>query len=215
MKQPYAYGEFIKLGETTFRTSAYIQFGESEKSIGACLLLNPGSAHFDKNSELFHSLQSTGFAKGEIKLDPTMKQLVKFLNGIYGMDQPINGHFHIYNLFTLQNTASSHAIDQFENLVNCGEYPIEESSVDLNKLKSHPWLLLGWSVEQNSKWKNLERVKDLWRNLINESNVPAFGKKHKQRDDYYHPCPLIPTQQPKMLNELISLYNQKFNIHHT
>jgi hypothetical protein len=210
MNPPKAYGTFEKRGDNTFRTSAFIKWGESEKSIGACLLLNPGSANFDMNSALYNSLQTLGHAKGEIHTDPTMRQLIQLLEGIYGADHPLNGHFHIYNLFTLQNTASSHAIDQFENLANHGEYDISESLVILKELQSHPWILLGWSVEQNSRWKNLELTKDLWRRQICESKVPTFGKKHINRDDYYHPCPLIPTQRPTTLTELITLYKQKF-----
>jgi hypothetical protein len=48
MNQPKAYGSFIKCGENTFRTSAYIQWGCSDKSIGSSLLLNPDSADFNK-----------------------------------------------------------------------------------------------------------------------------------------------------------------------
>jgi hypothetical protein len=211
MNQPKAYGSFIKRGENTFRTSAYIQFGESEQSIGACLLLNPGSANFDKSSELYSSLQTLGYSDGKINTDPTMRQLIKLLERIYGTNNPLNGRFHIYNLFTLQNTASSHAIDQFEDLVNRGEYDLKESLVDLKELQSHPWILLGWSVERNSKWRNIELTKDLWRNLITESQVPTFGKKHKNRDDYYHPSPLISTHQPKILAELIMIYEQELS----
>ena len=78
MNQPKAYGSFVKRGDHIFRTSAYIQWGESEKSIGSCLLLNPGSANFDKiNSKLTTSLHTLGYADGEINTDPTMIQLIE------------------------------------------------------------------------------------------------------------------------------------------
>jgi hypothetical protein len=211
MNQPKAFGSFIKRGEYTFRTKAYIQFGKSEKSVGSCLLLNPGSANFDKKSELYHKLQAFGSAVGAINTDNTTKQLIKFVEGIYGTEKPVNGRFHIYNLFTLQNTASSHAVEQFEDLVDSGEYNITESLVSIIELMSHPWVLLGWSVESKPSWRNFEIIKEHWRNLLTEAKIPTFGKKHKKSEDYYHPCPLIPTHQPTMLADLITIYKQKFN----
>lgn len=211
MSKPRAYGTFVKKRDNIYRTSAYIQWGDSEKSIGACLLLNPGSATLDK--ELLYSLDTVGQASGWIKTeDPTMVQLISFVEKIYSENQPILGRLYIYNLFNLQNTQSQNAIDQFEELVESGEYDLEESLVTINELKDHPWILLGWGVKRESKWRNLQLIKNKWINLINESQVSAFGKKHKQRDDYYHPCPLIPTQRPLMLEDLIRLYNQKYKI---
>lgn len=215
MNQPKAYGIFIKRGEHTFRTSAYIQWGQSKQSIGVCLLLNPGSADFNKiNPDLKEALNTSFEAKGEIKPDPTMEQLILLLEGIYEDETLIAGRFHIYNLFNLQNAKSIHAIDQFEALIQSGKYDITKSLITLNELQTHPWILTGWGVEQKSKWKNLEQIKGSWLNLIKESNVPTFGKRHKSSDNYYHPCPLIPTLRPGMINELITIYKQKFGKQH-
>ncbi|MEK5419513.1 hypothetical protein [Paenibacillus sp. FSL L8-0708] len=213
MNHPKAYGTFIKRGENTYRTSAYIQWGSSEQSIGACLLLNPGSADFHKiNPDLNVILNTLFRAKGEIMTDPTMKQLILLIEGIYGQLQPIAGRFHIYNLFNLQNPKSIHAIDLFEALVHSGEYDITESLISLNELQTHPWIFTGWGIEQKVSWKNLEKIKDVWLNLIRDSKVPTFGKKHKTYNNYYHPCPLIPTHRSHMLTDLLSLYKQKFSI---
>ncbi|MGG0937001.1 hypothetical protein ABHN11_12935 [Brevibacillus centrosporus] len=211
MNQPKAYGTFIKRGDHTFRTSAYIQWGQSEKSIGACLLLNPGSADFNKINPVLMEMLNTSFkAEGAITPDPTMDQLILMLEGIYGKEKPIAGRFHIYNLFNLQNAKSINAVDQFEGLVHAGEYDITESLIPLHELQMHPWLLLGWGVDHKASWKNLKRIKEKWINLITQSKVPTFGKKHKESSNYYHPCPLISTHRPTMLNELITLYKQKF-----
>lgn len=211
MNQPKAYGTFTKRGDHTFRNSAYIQWGDSEESIGACLLLNPGSADFNKiNPDLKVKLNTVGKAEGEIKTDPTMEQLILFLKGIYGEEASLAGRFHIYNLFTLQNAKSINAVDQFETLVRSDEYEIRESLIPLVELQSHPWILTGWGVEQNPNWINLEQIKAMWMSLIDESKVPTFGKKHKDSNNYYHPCPLIPTRRPGMLADLISIYKQKF-----
>jgi hypothetical protein len=208
MNQPKAYGTFTKRGEHTFRTSAYIQWGDSKKSIGACLLLNPGSANFNKiNPDLKEALNTSFKAEGEIIPDPTMKLLIKVMEGIYGTT-PLNGRLHIYNLFNLQNTDNIHAIDQFESLVECGVYNITESLVTPIELMSHPWIYLGWGVEQNKHWENYELIKESWRSLISNSKTRTFGKKHNKTDDYYHLSYAI--YKPAMINELITLYKQKF-----
>ena len=210
MSNPKAYGTFIKRGDNIYRTSAFIQWENSEQSIGACLLLNPGSATLD--NELLYSLDTVGQASGWIKTeDPTMVQLISFVEKIYSENQPISGRLHIYNLFDLQNTQSQNAIDQFEELVESGQYDLDESLVTINELKSHPWILLGWGVKREKRWKNLQHIKGKWLELIVDSKTSAFGKKHKKNNEYYHPCPLIPTKRPMMIEELVSIYKHKFN----
>ncbi|MCI1589780.1 hypothetical protein [Heyndrickxia oleronia] len=139
-----------------------------------------------------------------------MEQLILLVEGIYGKE--ITGRLHIYNLFNLQNTKSVNAVDQFESLIQSGEYEPTESLVSLDELNTHPWILLGWGVRRESRWTNLERIKEEWRSLISEAKVPTFGKKHPKRDDYYHPCPLIQNDRPIILEELIAIYKRKFNV---
>lgn len=209
MNKPKAYGSFVKRGDYVFRTSAYIQWGDSETSIGACLLLNPGSATLD--NELIFELETKGSVSGWVKTeDPTMQQLISIVEGVYEKDKPITGRFHIYNLFNLQNTKSQNAVDEFELLVQTGEYDIAESLASISELKEHPWILLGWGVKRDSRWTKLEHIKKHWRRQIEQSGVPTFGKKHTIRDDYYHPCPLIPTQRPILVDKLVSIYKEKF-----
>ncbi|KWW21726.1 hypothetical protein AS888_04240 [Peribacillus simplex] len=210
MIEPKAYGSFVKRGENIYRTSAFIQWGDSKESIGACILQNPGSAKLDK--KLTQLLDTVGSASGWLAEDPTMKQLVSIVEGIYGVDKPISGRFHIYNIFNLQSPTSVNAIDHLENLVSSGKYDNSESLVKTDELKLHPWILLGWGVRQENGWKNYRLIKEKWHNLIRESKVPCFGKKHHKSDDYYHPCPLISSNRPMMAKELITLYKQKFCI---
>jgi hypothetical protein len=213
MIKPRAYGTFIKKGENIYRTAAFIQWGESEKSIGACLLRNPGSLELGK--KLTTSLNTVGSASGWIEFvnfDPTMEQLVYIVNGIYNCKKNLSGRLYIYNLFNLRNTKLNDATDEFETLVDSGEYKIAESLVPLNELKSHPWILLGWGIEKNRSRKNFQLIKEKWLSLIAESKVPSFGKKHKVKEDYYHICPRIPTERPKLAKELITMYKEKFEI---
>ena len=143
MNQPKTYGTFIKRGNNIYRTSAFIQWGDSYQSIGSCLLLNPGSAELDNN--LMNSLSKKGNAGGWIKTeDPTMEQLIRIVEGIYQKESNISGRLHIYNHFNLQNTKDRSAVLQIEELINNGEYDLNESLVTVEELRSHPWLLLGW-----------------------------------------------------------------------
>lgn len=209
MNKPRAYGSFVKREANIYRTSAYIQWGNSDKSIGACLLLNPGSATLD--DEISSLLDKNRFASGRVKTeDPTMEQLILFVEGIYGKE--IIGRLHIYNLFNLQNTKSVHAVDQFESLVQSGEYDLTESLVSLNELNTHPWIVIGWGVRHESRWTNLELIKRKWRNLILEAGISTFGKKHPKRDDYYHLCPRLQTDRKIILGDLIEIYKRKFNV---
>ncbi len=208
MDRPVAYGKYAKRGGNIYRTSTYIQWGESAKSLGACLLLNPGSATLEKN--LINRLDTCGSASGRIKSeDPTMGQLINLIERIYRESKPISGRLYIYNLFNLQNPNSNKAVDEFEQLVDSGMYDVKESLVSSNELTSHPWILLGWGVEYKAKWRNLKIIKNKWKDLILQSKIPTFGKKHQDRDDYYHPCPLIPTKRPLMLNDLLNIYLEK------
>lgn len=211
MNKPKAYGSFVKRGENIFRTSAFIQWGDSETSIGACLLLNPGSATLD--NEIIYELDTKGSVSGWVKTeDPTMQQLISIVEGVYGKDKPLTGRFHIYNLFNLQNTNAVNAVDQFESLVQSGEYELKESLPNIIELKTHPWILLGWGVKRENKWKNLELTKKQWRELIEQADTPYYGKKHKDRDDFYHPCPLLRKDRPIIVDELISIYNEKIKV---
>ncbi|MDU2209944.1 MAG: hypothetical protein E7E18_01470 [Eubacterium sp.] len=205
MNLPKAYGTFTKRGEHIFRTSAFIQWGDAKQSVGSALLLNPGSAHFDKIDTKLTALHTLGYADGEIYTDPTMKQLIKVVEKIYERED-INGRFHIYNLFNLQNTDNIHAIDQFENLVERGEYDISESLVTDNELYSHPWLYLGWGVKRKKHWKSLENTKISWQNIISRSQIPTFGKKHSKTEDYYHPSYAI--YHPNLIDEIVATYKE-------
>ena len=209
MNQPKAYGTFIKRGEYTFRTSSYIQWGNSEQSIGASLLLNPGSAQLDK--ELLNELNLTGSAQGGIRsTDPTMKQLIRLIEGTHSSEQhAINGRFYLYNLFSLQEASSKKAIEHFEYLIDSKICNMNSFLCSVKELESHPWILLGWGVERNTRWTNFELMKKKWLELIKESNIPSFGKRHPKSNNYYHPCPLIPTKQPAMLENLSRIYKSE------
>lgn len=206
-----SYGMFLKRGEHIYRTSAHLQWGDSTKSLGSCVLLNPGSATLEKVApEVFSRLLVDGKAHGQVIPDPTMNQLAALLKRIYG--QSIEGQFKIYNLFWLQNTDDQDAIEQFMELVTRGDYNYDESLIELAELRQHPWVLLGWGVKKHKRdWHPLVQLKEQWVSLIQTSGVLCFGKAHpKQKSGYYyyHPCPQIPTQRPQIINDLEEIYNR-------
>lgn len=209
MNPPTAYGHYRKKGNHIYRTSTYIQWGDSKQSIGACLLCNPGSAKLEQ--EVLRKLHKEGEAQGRIRnLDDTMKQLVQVVEGIYEEQYSFSGRLYIYNLFLIQNPAQGNALDQLEKLIEEGEYDPEESLVSVEEVAWHPWFLLGWGVARNKRWKNYEQIKQAWMDIIQKSMVPTFGKKHLKRKDYYHVCPRIPIQRPERIQELIQLHKELY-----
>lgn len=201
---PTAYGTFVKRGKYVFRKSTFIQWGDSEKSIGACLLHNPGSAKLEKGlTDLINRKYS---ARGKLTIDPTMRQLIGIVERIYGNDRLISGRFHIYNLFNLQHPEAKNAVAVLEELVESGWYTISESIAPTEELQSHPWILLGWGVSHSGIL--LQRIKEEWLRVIEEAGIPVLGKKHEKKNDYYHPFPR--GNQKWMADELVAMYREKF-----
>lgn len=137
-----AYGQFEERNGYTYRTSAYLQWGTSEKSLGAFLLLNPG-----RTKPIEDAVLKEGDAYfGETKIDQSMQQmqqLVERINEMNGLD----GRVHIYNLFSLRNTENRDAIAMFEKLVSVGEIPVIDDYPSLEELKKHPWICKCWGIK--------------------------------------------------------------------
>lgn len=203
MYQPKAFGTFLKKKNHIFRQSAYLQWGESEKSIGSFLLLNPGSA----SHETVKDLRDGQSVFAPISLDPTMKQVVKLVETFYQFE-PLNGRIHLYNLFTLQNTKDSEAIAQIEYFGGRGMVLPSDMEVPLSELKQNPWICIGWGVNSRSTYTFLKELKRCWMERINQAGIPSFGKKN-QDGDFYHVCPQLIAQRHSMIEELRQLYMQE------
>ncbi|WP_224773325.1 hypothetical protein [Metabacillus idriensis] len=206
MNQPHAFGTFLKKKNLIFRESAYLQWGESEQSIGSFLLLNPGSA----SDQAVSQLNDGEKMKTQISLDPTMRQVTKLIETFYDGEQ-LNGRVNLYNLFTLQNTRDSEAIAQIEYWAGRGIVSQSEMEVSVSELKKNPWICMGWGVNDRSTYTFLKQLKRSWLNQIKRSGIPSFGKKNKN-GDYYHVCPLVSTQREKMIEELHQLYLQEIKV---
>ncbi|WP_100486227.1 DUF1643 domain-containing protein [Sporolactobacillus pectinivorans] len=205
MDQPQVFGAFVRRYGATFRTSAYIKWGTSRQSLGSVLILNPGSADFEKmNPRLGAKLKQMGAAMGKIQPDPTMDQLIRLVNQIY--EGHPAGKLQIYNLFNLQSTYSAQAINNFEQLACTGKITPNESLATPDELQSHPWILIGWGLHRKNDWKNLQKAKKLWMEKIKTAGIPVFGKQN-DKGDYYHPAPLLKAKRDWILSELTNQFN--------
>ncbi|MFT8317638.1 MAG: hypothetical protein ABF651_05110 [Sporolactobacillus sp.] len=195
------YGRFAYRFGRSFRTSAYIQWGSSARSLGAVLMLNPGSA---SQPALENHLEKYGAAMGMIEPDLTLKHLAELVDQFY--DHQPSGRLHIYNLFQLRATKSGKAVSDFEDLVNAGKLDPSESLISTDELKLHPWLLIGWGVGHSSP--NLQKAKTLWMRQIDNAGIPVFGKKRKD-GDYSHLCPLLTADRQALAAELYDQFRTK------
>lgn len=204
MNHPRAYTAFREQRGYQYRTSTYIQWGDASesRSLGSCLLLNPGSA------ALFQTRPAAGHAiMGQIKPDPTMEQLIRFTEAVYP-ERPLKGRLYVYHLFSLQNPSSNDAIESFEQLVEKQETTLEQQIAPLEELRQHPWLLLSWGCLQRKTGRHFSALKSLWQKQIALSGVPAFGKRCANGQDYHHPCPQLFSMRAAILHDLVTIYRE-------
>jgi len=194
-----AIATFQLIGEEVYRTNTYIQFGSSRKSLGAVVMLNPGSSEL--KGEARKKLIMNGSHTDETTIDNTMKQLIQFMKACH---TNLEGRLHIYNVFYVKNTVGVEAITLFELLKTTGKYPTI-TLPSLYEMMQHPWILIGWGVEKRSRWKFFEEEKKEWLQLIQDSGIPYFGIK-SENNEYYHPCPNGPAKSER-LQQLIQSYN--------
>ena len=197
-----AYATFRQIGDEIYRTNTYIQFGSSKKSIGAVVMLNPGSSVLTGEARL--KLIQKGSYTSETKLDSTMKQLIQFMKETH--PEKLEGRLHIYNLFYIKKTKNIEAIELFELLKSTGKYPTVTLPC-LHEMKRHPWILIGWGVETRRRWKYYEVEKRKWLQLIKESDIPYFGVISDQ-NEYYHPNPNSKAKIER-LEQLIQVFKNK------
>ena len=194
-----AVGTFIAGEEHTFRTEAYLKWGESEEPLGTILMLNPGASVL-KEKEIQKDIKTTG----EISIDPTMKTLIEIVEELYKDKDEIQGKLMIYNIFPIRNANSQEAIKQFELLWNKGNDLIrnfpKDREVLLEELKKSPWILIGWGCLNNTE--TLELMKIRWLTLITESKIPILAKRGKDKLSYYHPKPMLKSNRVEYRKEI-------------
>ena len=201
-----AYGTFTKIGDYIYRTDTYLQFGDSEDLIGACVLCNPGSAKAFEDSieNRLHSFNGPGnleLKDVRLKEDATMRQLNYILEGIHG--KKLDGRFRIYNLFTLKEPKMNKAI----NLIKNEKLDKEMLNKDFKdyenlKLNEHELILRAWGVNDA---KILRDRKSNWDKLISNNEAKKLGKS-KEKSHYYHPLPQLQVAKIAYVNYIIDQY---------
>lgn len=187
-----AIGTFYRSNGNVCRKAASLQFGTSSESIGSTIMLNPGEASFIDQSIKIEEDEITG----EVTPDKTMLRLAEILrrSSLLSLD----GQFHIYNLFTLQNTSSKNAVKQKEWLTK--SYETNRMIVRQFQQENHPWVLLAWSTEKGSALKTL---KNQWISGIKETDIKVFGLRAKEKLMFYHPFPRIPADRERYFQQIV------------
>lgn len=199
-----AYGQFEERNGYTYRHRAFLQWGTSEKSLGAFLLLNPG-----KVKPLENVVLKEGDAYfGETKIDQSMQLMQKLVERVYE-EKELDGRVHIYNLFSLCNTKYQDAIAMFEKLVSVGEIPVIDDYPSLEELKKHPWICKCWGINSKVNHNHLRERKIKWIELLTNANVPTFGKIHPNKFDYFYIRPHLKKEQDVLQDELVELYRKE------
>lgn len=195
-----AFGSFSRQGIHILRNSAYLQWGKSTQTIGACLMLNPGAATLKSRQE---SLCNGDSVDGELELDETMKQLVKLVEELYSNNHNLSGRLHIYNLFTLRLSNSNEAIAAFGKQ-ECGDYTFSIPEQELRKqLAQSPWILMGYGCKLNKKLKIAIKA---WNELISELRIPILGKQGAQVGTYHHPLPKLQANRAPYRLHIVNQY---------
>lgn len=200
MREFQTFGTYYRTNGHLCRKAAYLQFGHCNKSIGSTIMLNPGKADFKDNIHVLDDQE----VSGEIVPDKTMLRLAEILHQSSKM--PLDGRFHIYNLFSLQNTSSKEAVKQDSYLNEA----ILKNIAIINQFQSeqHPWVLLAWSTERNA---TLQKLKEPWIQAIKQSKTKVFGIRADGKHMFYHPYPRIKTHKERYLQEIVDqLRNDKF-----
>jgi len=192
MSEVQAYGTYYRSNGHICRKTAYLQFSYSSESIGSTIMLNPGKADFKDDIHVLDDRE----VSGEIVPDKTMLRLAEILQ--QASEIPLDGRFHIYNLFSLQNTSSKDAVKQDSLLKEAALKNID--IINQFQLEQHPWVLLAWSTEKGA---TLQKLKEQWLTVIEESNIKVFGIKAKGKHMFYHPYPRISTHKERYLQEII------------
>ncbi|SIS48098.1 hypothetical protein [Salimicrobium flavidum] len=176
---PEKLGKFRCVSGHIFREEAYIQWGSSTESLGACLTLKPGTEERDHPNVL--RLKHGESAQVPLSTeDDTLKQLEAFIRRIHYGEEP-EGRLYLYNLFPLVVKGTENSILQFETMVRRGELNPGEAVPSKEELREHPWILIGWGINREKGGEDLAYAKHRWMTAVQESGIPWFGKKEHRR----------------------------------
>lgn len=164
-------------------------------------MLNPGDARLTNTSVLVDEQD----ASGELIPDKTMMRLAEILQ--QSSQDPLDGRFHIYNLFSLQNTSSKDAVKEDAWLQEAFIKNVE--IINQFRVEQHPWVLLAWSTERGAA---LQKLKAQWLLAIQEINIKVFGIKAKGKHMFYHPYQRIEAHRERYFQQIVHQLRSNNNI---
>lgn len=205
MQSVKVFGCFTKRNNNIFRTSTYIQFGNSERYLGACVMCNPGASfllHITQEHQ--RSLDSGNEVFGEAKMDDTMKQIRSIIEEVYG--EHVEGRVQIFNLFTTKDAKMESAVQEFSNLSVEKELLLKDYNDFTAQVHEFPWVIIGWGCEDNAK---LNKEKRRWIELIREKNRIIIGIQGKKEIHFLHPLPHIYNKRADYIKNIVQLFREK------
>ncbi len=184
------------------RTQTYLQFGQSNKSIGAVLMLNPGSAMLADPGEANRLMTPNVPVTGLVKSDPTMDQLAELVRALYP-NQEVQGRLQIYNLFSYREGNMNKFKTTWNKMSSSQRSTIAEKPL-LDEYE-HPWILVGWGCGQPKKW---DEYKKAWLAAIRIAGTAKLGWRHPEQDySYYHPCPQMMDKRQPYIDYIVEQHN--------
>lgn len=168
-----------------FRRDTVLQFGDSWDTIGAAVLVNPGSAFpigvpDDLTVRCLSALTGQEDSWQQFSPDPTMRQLAKIFNGWYaGSERPLDGCILLYNLFNLRDKNMGEALELCHKSRSEHLFTTE---TDIRQLSGQRRIYLGWG---NAGKYQLRQYAEPIFEAVRE-NCPYLDPVF-DRNAFYHP----------------------------
>lgn len=206
MSSAIAYGTFVKYGTGIYRSATYIQWGNSENLIGACVLCNPGIAVLEARGLYIHGPINEGREfTGVIKPDEAVKGIIKFVEQLY-KGEKLEGTLYIYNLFSLLD-APFKIFQSREIGEQINKSVLYRGYTDFIVYSDRfPWVLLAWGCDNRSE---VYAQKIRWLNYINKNKIPFFGVEAVEYPGYLQPRQQEQWRSEKYIEDLIRRFRLK------
>lgn len=203
MATAIVYGTFVKYGSKIYRSATYLQWGNSNHLIGACILCNPGIAVIEARGLYIHGPINEGREfTGVIKADEAIKQIINFVEKLY-QGKKLEGILYVYNLFSLLDApANVFQNKELDKKINLGALFKSYHDFELFSEK-FPWVLIAWGTDNRFQ---VYTQKEKWLNYMKSNNIPHFGVKAVEYPGYIHPILLSPSRKEQYIQDLLKQF---------
>ncbi|MDP4090050.1 MAG: AAA family ATPase [Bacillota bacterium] len=206
MNSAVAYGSFVKYGMDIFRTATYLQWGNSDSLIGACILCNPGIAVLEARGLYIHGPVNEGREfSGILSNNGVLLQLIKLVERLYDGEK-LEGTLCIYNLFTLLD-APAGVFEGTEERLHAHKDILFRGYTDFIKYcDSFPWVILAWGCDsRNSVYNEKKR----WLDFIEKKGIPVVGVEALEYPNYIHLLQQGEWRQKKYIEDIIGQFRDR------